>query len=859
MSDNKNIKTSQVVTTHPSSLKHSNINSPQKMSLWSKLSNAWPVSIAIILSILWISSCFFIAKELNLNMENLSIIELSSVFSAAILPIIMLWLICLALLRINPLKESHHSLSKGLDQLLGPIDMAQKRVANIVETLQNEIKNIESAGDLATDRFKNLESNFQSEISALLSATIEADDKSTIIKNKLAGERDAIILLANDIDKHTTKINQQLKQYRIDATNINETAKKQSDNLNNEMSFQNKTLNSRTKEIETTLENMASHLSHITESMADQTNHSYINLSEIMDDFDERKAALNDFMTSMMGEVSDICEKLESQAVTLSDLTHKSSVDGEKITTNLHDQSSLLSLVAQKAVDDVNASGKVIEEQAKSMGQSIFEATENSKINIAQASDFFTEKANDLNRVSSGLENDIKQNFNQVEDLIADKAKAIGQNISLKFQTIEDDLDKSNVGINEMLVGNIERLKSLIDRNKHETKDYFNEVTASIENQSQTLEKSLNDMRINMIDKTTLMQDGQEELEKYTGNFYDKISKIEKNIHKQQKNMLAGIAIIEEGLEIAVNKINKNSVNLGSHGQKVIESIISQTTELTNQINEVQSRGKNSLRDIQNASREANDNILAGEKETSKIIDRWIKSANEVDKKYEKSMKQVERLVDKLTSMEDNGLNSLEEKEENIKRLSNQLLQSSDRIHLASNSAIEAVTETNHALDKNADKYQQMINAIQLSSQSLMLSGDAIENRLKNKNNELFSSLAKSIMEKLQSQSIDISKYLDDDLPQDLWDSYIGGDRNIFIRKIKKHIGKKTTYAIREQYKRQSEFRDHVDSFIDIFEELLDTFTHSTDDLYRETMLSSDLAKVYFALAEASGRLNHNG
>ncbi len=855
MSDSKNIKARQVVTAHPSSLKHSNTNSVENLSLWSKLVNIWPVTISTILTIAWLTFCGFIASNGYIDITGLSIIELSSLFSAVFIPLIMLWLICIALMRTNPLSGNQHSLTKGLDQLLGPVDIAQNRVSNIVKNLQTEIKNIEDAADLASGRFKNLENNFQEQISELFRATENADDKSTALKDKLATERDAITLLATEIEKHTDKISNQIKLYKQDVLSVQESVTKQSETLDNEMNFQNKTLNSRAIEIEDTLESMAIRLGKITEGISDQTNHSYHNLNDVIDGFDERKAVLNNFMTSMMDEVGSICEKMDSQAHTLNTLTTKTSADSEKITATLKDQAIELSNITQKAISDVAASGKVIEDQTKSMGLSISEATEHSKINIAKASDFFTEKANDLNRVSNGLETDIKQNFSKIETLISDKAISIGQNITIKFQTIEDELDRSNVTIHEMLIGNIEKLKSLIDQNKDGTKDYLTEITSSIKDQSDNIDKSLSDMRINMIDKTSIIESEYQSLENYANNFQEKMIKTEKEIKKQQTNMLSCISVIEDGLSIAVEKINKNSLNLGVHGQKVIETIISQTNELTKQISEVQSRGKNSLNDIQNARKKANDNILANEKETSHIINQWLKSAQEVDEKYEKSMKQVETLVEKLTSLENIAANSAIESEENIKRLSNQLLQSSDRIHLASTSAIEAVEETNKSLDQNSDKYQQMINAIQLSSQSLLINADAIEHRLNNKNKENFSNLSASIMEKLHSESIDISKYLDEEMPQELWESYISGDKSIFVRKIKKYLSNQPIMAIRNHYKIDAEFRKHVDSFIQIFEELLNTFTKSTEQVYSETLISSDIGKVYFALAEVTGRL----
>lgn len=855
MSDKNNVKTSQVVTAHPSSLKYSNSNKVETTSLWSKLIRNWAITISSMISISWITLCSYYLLNTASGIQDMSIIELSTIASGALLPLMMVWIICLVLIRINPIEDNYRSLERGLDQLLSPVEITQERIVKIIENLKQEIETIEHAGEIATDRFKMLEGSFKEQVSELFNATMDADEKSVSIKNNLAFERDAISLLAGDIEKHSEKISNQFKQFKEDAISANQETKKQSELLTNEMSFQNKSLENRSKQIEDNLESMATRLNRITEDISDQSNHSYHHLSEIIDGFDERRAVLNNFMTTMMEEVNEICSKLDKQANTVNDLSGQSSKTSEKITKSIKKQAEQLSKIADKTLKDLDLSSQAIEDQAKNLGKSIEEATEHGKISIAKASDYFAEKANDLNRISGDLETNIKQNFDEITDTITDKATNLGEDISIQFQNMEAEIDQGNSNINEILGANIERLSTLISNNKAETEKLLSEVVTSIDGQTDHIEKSLSDTRINMIDRTTLIQEEYQSLENYADSFQHKMIETEKELKKQHKDMLSCISLIEEGLTVAVDKIKKNSTSLGSHGQKVIESIISQSSELTGQIADIQNRSKNSIVEIQNASLLAGENILSKEKETTEIIEEWLTAANNVGVEHASGMKKIGQLVENLEQLEQSTEKSLATSEDNINLISNKLLQSSDRIHIASNSAIEAVEETNASLDKNAEKYQQMINAIQLSSQSLATNANAIENRLKRINTDNFSHVSAKIMEKLQAGSIDISQYLEGEVPKDLWDNYISGDKNIFIRKIKKYIGKKTAFRIRDHYQQNNDFRKNVDSFIQIFEELLATFTETTETVYSETLITSDIGKVYFALAEATGRL----
>lgn len=856
MSDKKNVKTRQVVTAHPSSLKHSNSNSTGNKSVWAVLKQQWPVLLACFASFSWISFCVYLAINSAFDFQNTSLLDLSTILSGAILPLVVVWVICLVLIRINPLQEDYRALETGLDQLLNPVEITQKRIVKIIENLKNEMEKLETAGDVAASRFKNLEDGFKSQIDELFKATVEADEKAIAIKNRLTDERDAISILASDIEKHSTKISDQFTQFREDTHKTSEETQKHSAFLKSELDVQNKTLDNRSKQIEESLESLGGRLTKITDEVSDQTNHSYHHLSEIVDGFDERRAVLDNFMTSMMDEVTAICEKLETQAKTINELSGASSKTSQKITTDIKKQAQELSEIADKAQKDINASGAAVEKQTQSMGTSIEEAAENSKIRIAEASDYFTERANALNRVSNDLETNIRHNFDEITDTVTEKASSLGEDISIQFQSMEADIDRGNININEILSANIESLSALIESNKSTTEHMLDEVVTSIESQSERIEKSLSDMRINMIDRTTLIQDGHQSLESFADSFQKRMGETEEEIKTQHANMLNCITAIEDGLTVSIDKIKKNSTTLGAHGQKVIESIISQTSELTNQIADIQHRSKNSIVEIQNASTQASDNLLNSENETSEIIETWLAAANNVGIEHNENMKKIEGMMSDLMSLEKTTERTLLSSEDNIKRISSELLRSTDSIQIAANSAVEAVEETNKALDRNAEKYQQMINAIQLSSQSLAANANAIENKLKQINSDKFSNVSAKILEKLQSHSIDISRYLEGDVPKDLWDNYLSGDKNLFIRKIKKYVGKKEVAAIKAHYMDDTEFRKNVESFVQIFEELLETFNESTETAYSETLITSDIGKVYFALAEATGRLN---
>lgn len=112
-------------------------------------------------------------------------------------------------------------------------------------------------------------------------------------------------------------------------------------------------------------------------------------------------------------------------------------------------------------------------------------------------------------------------------------------------------------------------------------------------------------------------------------------------------------------------------------------------------------------------------------------------------------------------------------------------------------------------------------------------------------------------IESLDSLSLDIARMIDHDMAVELWDRHQRGERGIFSRRLYTPEGQKTFEEIRRRYRKNDEFRETVDRYIDEFERLLEQV--SRDDrghVLSKTYLTSDTGKVYTLLAHAASRLN---
>lgn len=119
-----------------------------------------------------------------------------------------------------------------------------------------------------------------------------------------------------------------------------------------------------------------------------------------------------------------------------------------------------------------------------------------------------------------------------------------------------------------------------------------------------------------------------------------------------------------------------------------------------------------------------------------------------------------------------------------------------------------------------------------------------------------FSRRVALITESLNSNAIDIEKALSSDVGDTEWAAYLRGDRGIFTRRAVRLLDNTEAREIAELYDADVSFRDNVSRYIADFENMLRTLLSTRDGkALGVTLLSSDMGKLYVALAQAIERL----
>ena len=112
------------------------------------------------------------------------------------------------------------------------------------------------------------------------------------------------------------------------------------------------------------------------------------------------------------------------------------------------------------------------------------------------------------------------------------------------------------------------------------------------------------------------------------------------------------------------------------------------------------------------------------------------------------------------------------------------------------------------------------------------------------------------ITESLNSASIDIARVFDAEVADTAWASYLRGDRGIFTRRAVRLLDNGEARAVMGVYEQDPQIRETVNRYIHDFEAMLRTVLSTRDgNALAVTMLSSDIGKLYVALAQAIERL----
>ena len=126
----------------------------------------------------------------------------------------------------------------------------------------------------------------------------------------------------------------------------------------------------------------------------------------------------------------------------------------------------------------------------------------------------------------------------------------------------------------------------------------------------------------------------------------------------------------------------------------------------------------------------------------------------------------------------------------------------------------------------------------------------------RNDSGEEFARRVSLLMDSMNSASIDVQKILSDEVDDKAWNNYLKGNRGVFTRRAVRLMAGTESRAIAAQYDSDPEFQSAVNRYVHDFEAMLRRVLAERDGgMIAVTLLSSDMGKLYAALAQTIKRL----
>jgi hypothetical protein len=208
------------------------------------------------------------------------------------------------------------------------------------------------------------------------------------------------------------------------------------------------------------------------------------------------------------------------------------------------------------------------------------------------------------------------------------------------------------------------------------------------------------------------------------------------------------------------------------------------------------------------------------------------------------------------------------------KIVENELSHVADRLADQNRAALEGAVENQlramneqvqNAIERNISLSESSTAHITTQLKELDELADNLEKRIAESRNSFdgidddsFARRMVLLTESLNSTSIDVAKILSNEVTDTAWAAYLKGDRGVFTRRAVRLLDAGESRAIATHYGQDPEFREHVNRYIHDFEAMMRVLLSTRDgNAICVTLLSSDVGKLYVALAQAIERLRN--
>lgn len=782
-----------MVTAHPAAARN-NGATPDKASPAATASatadwlrNYWPVVMAAVSSLGWLVACLYVISSHRNDWfrSGLTIEDGAMLLAGLLAPVIVVWLIALVFMRADPLREQRLALAHGLDNLLQPIQVAEKRVEALVERLHMNVTNLNSAGDLAADRMKSLETRFREQTALLFDATNNAETKAETIQKTLTAERELLQSLSSEMEHRATEIRNMVASLAEDLRKAANEARAEARNAG---------------------ETMAGHA----QTIADNVQQANSGMSDIAAHLADR--------TAQMHEAA-----LQSEQI-LTQVGHAIAEQGDR----LHVQVNSLSAAATGSMAQISDIGQTIEAQADGLRRSIDRTLVQSRVALQQMASHYT---------------------HELSAILETETQAVTQSLHAQLDEARTVLTEQSRLIAENAAGAASALGASVENLAHQAEA----LALTSETTAPRLEEINAQMERRDAATRHLLQNLEQDLakaEETIGAHVQKLSDISQNV--------------TDVLDHMVSNTKTQSVELGAAAKSALAGLGQSGAALDAQIRQLQAISISGAEEVRQAVESLKGETIVAATETSDIVARLNETENLLRQGHVETITNYNSTVDRLTSLsqslhEQTGsmMNAAAAAEAQAKEIGSMMLASAREVQSATSEAAKAADSANHAFTQQSGTLKRTAREIEKSATAILSRTGQMEEKAVGKAQDAFAKNSSFMIEALSSQAIDLNRVLETDVPDDVWQKYLKGDRSIFARRTVRLGNRQTRNLIAAKYAENVEFRDHAQHYLKDFEQMMaQAIAADPRGALSVTLISSDVGKLYVLLAQSLNRLS---
>lgn len=168
----------------------------------------------------------------------------------------------------------------------------------------------------------------------------------------------------------------------------------------------------------------------------------------------------------------------------------------------------------------------------------------------------------------------------------------------------------------------------------------------------------------------------------------------------------------------------------------------------------------------------------------------------------------------------------------------------------------ETATHAVESARAASDRLTQQMFALGQTATALEAHIQQTSKEQSEKDSEAFAKRVALLIDSMHSAAIDVGKIMADEFDEKAWNSYLRGNRGIFTSRAVRLIGGSESRAVRAHYESDVEFQRSVNRYVADFESMLRrVLAEREGGMIAVTFMSSDMGKLYAALADATRKL----